>query len=132
MRIRTFAAAATVALVAALPLAGTAFAADRDCADFATQAEAQAALLPGDPENLDRDKDGIACETHQYAAAATSSGSGSSSAPSGDDQVSVKPAGGVETGGGPESALSTGLTVALGAAAAGGVGAVAVRRFARR
>ncbi len=125
MRIRTFAAALTVAVIAALPLAGTAFAADRDCADFATQAEAQAALQPGDPERLDRDDDGIACETQQYAATgATGSGD--------DDQVSVKPAGGVETGGGPESALSTGLTVALGAAAAGGVGAVAVRRFARR
>lgn len=130
MRIRTFAAATLVAVVAALPLAGTAFAADRDCADFASQAEAQAALQPGDPERLDRDDDGIACETHQYAAAASSSGSGSDS--SGDDQVDVKPTGGVETGGGPESALSTGVTVALGAAAAGGVGAVAVRRFARR
>lgn len=136
MRIRTFAAATLVAVVAALPLAGTAFAADRDCKDFAGQAEAQAALQPGDPERLDQDDDGIACETYEYAAAASSSsdasGSGSGSASSDDDQVTVKPAGGVETGGGPESALSTGLTVALGAAAAGGVGAVAVRRFARR
>lgn len=134
MRIRTFAAATTVALMAALPLAGTAFAADRDCKDFAGQAEAQAALQPGDPERLDRDKDGIACESYEYAAASSSSGSGSSAGSSADDgdQVSVKPAGGVETGGGPESALSTGLTVLLGAAAAGGVGAVAVRRLARR
>ena len=37
--------------------------ADLDCADFATQAEAQAALLPGDPYLLDEDGDGIACET---------------------------------------------------------------------
>lgn len=125
MRLRTFAAATTIAVTAALPLAGTAFAADRDCADFATQAEAQAALQPGDPERLDRDNDGIACETRQHAA---SGSTGSAD----DDQVTVKPAGGVETGGGPESALSTGLVVALGAAAAGGVGAVAVRRFARR
>lgn len=131
MRLRTFAAATTIAVMAALPLAGTAFAADRDCADFASQAEAQAALQPGDPERLDRDKDGIACETQQYAAAASSS-SDSGASDSSDDQVGVKPAGGVETGGGPESALSTGLTVALGAAAAGGVGAVALRRFARR
>ncbi|MDQ4115668.1 MAG: excalibur calcium-binding domain-containing protein [Actinomycetota bacterium] len=128
MRIRTFAAATTVAMVAALPLAGTAFAADRDCRDFASQAEAQAALQPGDPERLDRDDDGIACENNENAAAA--SGSGSSAASEG--QVGVKPAGGVETGGGPESVLSAGLTVALGAAAAGGVGAVAARRFARR
>lgn len=36
---------------------------DYDCADFATQAEAQEYLLPGDPYNLDGDDDGAACET---------------------------------------------------------------------
>jgi micrococcal nuclease len=41
---------------------------DRDCGDFATQAEAQAFFLaaggPGqDPHRLDNDKDGVACET---------------------------------------------------------------------
>jgi hypothetical protein len=36
--------------------------ADYDCADFATQEEAQEYLLPGDPYNLDADGDGIACE----------------------------------------------------------------------
>ena len=36
---------------------------DVDCGDFTTQAEAQAYLLPGDPHRLDRDNDGIACET---------------------------------------------------------------------
>ena len=38
---------------------------DRDCSDFATQAEAQAFFIaagPGDPHRLDRDNDGIACE----------------------------------------------------------------------
>jgi hypothetical protein len=35
---------------------------DYDCADFATQAEAEEYLLPGDPYNLDGDGDGIACE----------------------------------------------------------------------
>jgi hypothetical protein len=35
---------------------------DYDCADFATQAEAEEYLLPGDPYNLDADGDGIACE----------------------------------------------------------------------
>lgn len=58
----TTAATATVVLA----LAGPAFAqtADRDCSDFATQAEAQAALdaVVGDPERLDSDDDGIACE----------------------------------------------------------------------
>lgn len=36
--------------------------ADYDCSDFATQAEAQEHLLPGDPNRLDADGDGIACE----------------------------------------------------------------------
>lgn len=35
---------------------------DYDCADFANQAEAQEQLLPGDPNRLDADSDGIACE----------------------------------------------------------------------
>jgi hypothetical protein len=38
---------------------------DRDCADFATQAEAQAFFRsqgPGDPHRLDDDRDGRACE----------------------------------------------------------------------
>jgi Excalibur calcium-binding domain len=37
---------------------------DRDCADFATQAEAQKFFLsqgPGDPHGLDADHDGRAC-----------------------------------------------------------------------
>ena len=39
--------------------------ADRDCADFATQAEAQAFFRSaggGDPHGLDQDRDGRACE----------------------------------------------------------------------
>lgn len=35
---------------------------DYDCADFATQEEAQEYLLPGDPYGLDADSDGVACE----------------------------------------------------------------------
>jgi hypothetical protein len=41
---------------------GAAAAADLDCADFSSQAEAQENLLPGDPYGLDGDSDGIACE----------------------------------------------------------------------
>jgi Excalibur calcium-binding domain len=43
-------------------------AADLDCADFATQQEAQAELArdPSDPNNLDADGDGVACETYSY------------------------------------------------------------------
>jgi len=42
--------------------------ADLDCADFATQQEAQAELErdPSDPNNLDADGDGVACETYPY------------------------------------------------------------------
>ena len=36
---------------------------DVDCEDFATKAEAQVYLLPGDPHRLDRDGDGQACDS---------------------------------------------------------------------
>ena len=36
---------------------------DKDCADFATQAESQRYLLPGDPHGLDADDDGMACDS---------------------------------------------------------------------
>ena len=39
---------------------------DRDCGDFTTQEEAQTFFDtegPGDPHRLDRDRDGVACET---------------------------------------------------------------------
>ncbi|HET7417325.1 MAG TPA: excalibur calcium-binding domain-containing protein [Solirubrobacterales bacterium] len=50
--------AALAFLAPGTAVAGT----DYDCADFATQAEAQENLLPGDPYGLDGDSDGIACE----------------------------------------------------------------------
>ncbi|MGY1601684.1 excalibur calcium-binding domain-containing protein [Geodermatophilus sp. SYSU D00815] len=45
-------------------LAGTASARDKDCSDFATQQDAQAVLNadPTDPNDLDADDDGTACE----------------------------------------------------------------------
>lgn len=59
---------------------------DRDCADFDSQADAQAALEESsdDPERLDADDDGIACEDHFDTD---------------DQQVAVHPNGGVATGG---------------------------------
>ena len=39
---------------------------DKDCSDFSTHAKAQAFFEsqgPGDPHGLDRDGDGLACET---------------------------------------------------------------------
>lgn len=70
MRIRTVLCATVLATVAALPLAGVASAqpqpTDRDCRDFASQAAAQSALRShsGDPQRLDPDHDGIACEDY--------------------------------------------------------------------
>ncbi|RZT85981.1 excalibur calcium-binding domain-containing protein [Pseudonocardia sediminis] len=130
MRIRTLAASAVLAAGLGLPLAGVAFAqsADRDCPDFSSQAEAQAALQPGDPERLDRDKDGQACEDYDGYAAASSSSDDDST-----EQVAAKPVGGVEAGDGPLSDTGTDpLPIIAGAVVAGGVGAVALRRVARR
>ena len=70
MRIRTVLCATVLATVAALPLAGVASAqpqpTDRDCRDFASQAAAQSALRShsGDPERLDANHNGWACEDH--------------------------------------------------------------------
>ncbi|MDD7918025.1 excalibur calcium-binding domain-containing protein [Actinomycetospora callitridis] len=104
---------------------------DRDCADFDSQAEAQAVLDddPSDPERLDADDDGIACESFGYAddvetvpAAVTEH----ESAPETHDSTPAYPVGGVEAGDGSAPAgvpdlLTYGL---LGSAAvAGAVGA---------
>jgi hypothetical protein len=51
--------------------------ADLDCDDFSSQAEAQAVLDtdPSDPNDLDRDNDGKACENFGYSGSgATSTG----------------------------------------------------------
>jgi len=59
---------------------------DRACADYTSQAAAQGALDDdlSDPNNLDVDQDGIACESHFGTQ---------------DQQVAVHPQGGVQTGG---------------------------------
>lgn len=73
-------------LAVASPGPGT----DRDCPDFGTQAEAQAALdgRGGDPERLDADADRVACEQHFGTEGR---------------QVAVLPLGGVATGGNPRT-----------------------------
>ena len=53
---------AALSMLVALLCAPAALAQDLDCADFATQEEAQQFLLSGDPYGLDADSDGIACE----------------------------------------------------------------------
>lgn len=55
-----FLSAATLAILLLAPAGASAL--DYDCADFATQEEAQEYLTPGDPHRLDGDSDGVACE----------------------------------------------------------------------
>jgi len=98
---------------------------DKDCADFATQAQAQAVLDAdsSDPNGLDADNDGVACESRFGE-------------PASGGQVKVKPAGGVDTGGGDagtddgDGAAWLGGGIVL-AGAAGGA-AVFLRRRATR
>jgi len=60
---------AALSMVAALVLAPNAMAQNTlNCGDFASQPEAQANLQanPSDPNNLDADDDGLACEEYPY------------------------------------------------------------------
>ena len=124
MVIRIALAAAVTILVGAGPLGGTALArSDLDCRDFVVQEDAQAELARdlGDPNRLDADNDGIACE--ELIRAGTT-GTTSPTAPA-TTPVPV-PTRGVDAGVGGGSApagferpLGVGLAVgSLGAAAA--------------
>jgi hypothetical protein len=104
MRVRRAAVVIAVAAGAMLPFTGVAFAQDKDCSDFSSQAEAQAEFDSdsSDPHGLDADNDDIACESL----------GGPAAAPAADDdddddddeaepsQVRTLPQGGVETGDG--------------------------------
>lgn len=87
---------------------------DRDCDDFADQSDAQAFLdrYPDDPNNLDRDRDGVACEQLLLRGA----------------PGQRHPVGGVATGGGGRATYRHSLAVA------GAVALVAARvaRLGRR
>jgi hypothetical protein len=63
---------------------------DLDCSDFATQAEAEEHLTPGDPDGLDGDNDGIACEDNPCPCSSTP-GVGSAES-GGDGEGPSKPA----------------------------------------
>jgi hypothetical protein len=122
MRMRRSAAAGVLATGVLVLFAGPASGSiDLDCGDFPDQATAQAVLEanPDDPNGLDADDDGQACEEFTY------DGSG---------QVATPPAGGVATGDGstasPDSPALPFLVGGLGLAAAGGA-AVAARCSAR-
>ena len=108
MRIRTTAAAVLVAAAGTVGLAGVAQAGTdlRDCEDFSSQRQAQAVLdsPAGDPQRLDADRDGLACEvwfenrgeaTEEFGPEETGADE-SSTGPA--RQVSPVPRGGVDTG----------------------------------
>jgi hypothetical protein len=127
MRLRSTAVAALLFAGISIPMAGTAFAADiYNCGDFSSQQEAQAeyAKDTSDPNQLDRDKDGQACEDYAYAAGATSTTGG---------QVSARPAGAVAAGDGSSSEGGSSLPYVLGGLAFAGAGgaALAARRSSR-
>ena len=97
MRIRTVVATAVLAVVALVPLTGAASAlpadGDRDCRDFASQAAAQSALDSqwGDPERLDGDGDGIACEEIFIVPRSTELATTPTVAPPAEDELVVAP-----------------------------------------
>jgi Excalibur calcium-binding domain len=135
MRRRTSAAAGVlVAATLSLGASGTAGAADLDCSDFATQAEAQAALIaaPTDPNGLDTDDDGSACETLPVTAGGQPVTEDNTVL--GTAQVATQPAGPVAAGDGSAAAGdSSALPFALGGLAFAGsaAAAVAARRSSR-
>jgi hypothetical protein len=131
MRIRSTAAAGFL-LTAGMSLgfSGTAGAADLNCNNFATQQEAQAVYNadPSDPNGLDRDGDGVACES------LASGGPAEDGTVTGASQVSTEPAGGIAAGDGSSSPSDASmLPYALGGLAftAAGGAAMAARRAAR-
>jgi hypothetical protein len=81
--------------------------ADRDCDDFASQQDAQDALdaAPGDPERLDADDDGIACEGLDHGDTVTTGATNDdaddvAAAPVADRSASDVPVGAVDAGDG--------------------------------
>jgi len=101
-------------------MGGVAAANDLDCEDFTTQPEAQAVYNqnPSDPNGLDRDKDGKACEALPGGALGSAEG------------PSPTPSGGVETGAGGTAEDSPELLVwaVAGGTALVASGAVLARR----
>lgn len=82
---------ATLCMAASLVFAPIALAqTDLDCSDFATQAQAQAEYDadPTDPNMLDDDGDGEACETLPSGGATGGGGGGSTAEPEDDGTVS--------------------------------------------
>jgi len=129
MRRTSATAGVLVTAALSLGLSGTAHAQDLDCSDFATQPEAQAVFNQdlNDPNNLDADNDGIACE-------ALSGGMAEDNTPLGGNQVSTQPQGAVAAGDG-STAQQSGSTLPYvigGVALTGAAGAAFAARRASR
>lgn len=110
--------ASGLAVAASILAAPAAVAAgDLDCSDFTTQSQAQTVYdsNPSDPNDLDRDGDGIACES--------AGGNGVSS---------FAPQEGVETGAGGTAGLESKALFVFGGLALAGAGGIMLsrRRFA--
>jgi hypothetical protein len=134
MRRRTTAAAAVLVAAALTVGPGPASAADLDCSDFATQADAQAALIaqPSDPNGLDTDDDGSACETLPGAAGTPAVAEDDTTL--GTAQVPTRPAGPIAAGDGSAApGEHSVLPYVLGSLAFAGsaAAAVAARRSSR-
>lgn len=136
MRVRTTVASTVLAVAMTFPMAGIALAHDLDCADFATQPDAQAVYDKdrSDPHRLDRDKDGIACEARPGGRPGTgeavqNNGGKTNKSP---DRGST-PKGSVEAGAGGTASEGSELLLpasVLGGAALAAAGVVLIRRRA--
>jgi hypothetical protein len=115
MRIMARTLLAVLVVGGALALSGPALAHGHNCSDYSTSAEATSAMGAGDPDNLDADDDGIACES--LPAGASSSGDGSMSGS--DDDMSGVPSGGVDAGMGGTASDGTAVPVTLTLAGSG-------------
>lgn len=130
MRVRTAVASTILAAGMTVPLAGVAVAQDRDCPDFGSRAEAQAAYdaAPGDPENLDADNDGIACETVENGPSDFDERQENADSDTRDRDRGTAPQGSVEAGAGGTAGGGSELLALIGlggaALAAGGAGLV--------
>jgi hypothetical protein len=125
-RIAALSVVATCWIVYSLVLAGSAVAQDQyDCGDFDSQQEAQRVLNrdPSDPNRLDADNDGKACEDYPYGNDGADAGQYAPEAPV-DDPNGVVPGTGANrmpnTGGPPY--LAVGAVLLLGAAVVAGGG----------
>ncbi len=115
-----------IALVAAFVFTPAVFAQqDLDCADFATQQAAQAVYNQdrSDPNGLDRDDDGIACETLPNGAPEDQTDVGGGNAGSGTPTNPTLPATGAA-----DTALGLGLATGVALIGAGVAARTAVRR----